>query len=531
MTDRVPSANNPQLLTRLVGAIASGLRTTPTLREALGVQAQTVRNYVHAARWLGFAMGDDPLRLTALGLAYAYAGQRQQQLYVQAVWSNPAAADLLVASDGRLPDVPHVERMIREGEPDLAEATVRRRASAVRGLIAPAVGRSRPHPPAQDELQLALPLGHAAAGDGEPPPPAAGARSDDPDVYRYVWSQLLDHGELRLAHLEGILARAGVAVDPAEAVLRAQARGDAVLHDDRLVITAASVRRRSLSASTSSVILSDPDYRAYLRLLVATRGQPGPPGFAQRFAAWDRWLFGGPASPADVEAALRGLLLERSLEAFPVARGDALPPPVATAPFLRTWDLPGLPLAFPPTLRQLLGGAEAVARLEVDSEVPSVVTAPAVVHAGLRAPEEAAAPLPADAEGLRARAVRTCPAAALLAALLLLHRQRPHRLAVGHASTGWGVHLGASEQVPLGEFLASFADHRRWVFARRPTGGVGANTLVGVAEALGIAERVGRLAVLTESLAVQLPRADAGEALQALADALASWVDQGGGRR
>jgi hypothetical protein len=64
----LPGANSPQTLTRLLEAAARGVRSTRALQEALGVQAQTVRAYVHAGVWLGLADAPDPFELAPLGL-------------------------------------------------------------------------------------------------------------------------------------------------------------------------------------------------------------------------------------------------------------------------------------------------------------------------------------------------------------------------------------------------------------------------------------------------------------------------------
>ena len=529
MSTLLPSANSPQLLTRLLETVARGIRTVRGLQEALGVQAQTVRNYLQAARWLDLAQPAEPsglVRLSPLGLSYVYAGSRRQAIYVQAVWSNPMAADLLTAGDGRLPTVAQVQRaVVARGNP-LASATVHRRASAIRGLIAPAVGRVRPSPPEQDALQLALPLGHAAAVETGPPPPAPAADGDDPDVYRFVWAHLLDHGELSLGHLRALLARAGASgVSPSGAVLRAQARGDAALYGDRLVATAASIARRDLASSTSSVILSDPGYRAYLRYLVAA-GEVPSASQAGPWAAWDRWLFGRAAEPRTVEADLGALLLERHLEAFPVARGDALAPPVAADPFLATWSLPGLPICLPPTLAQLLGGPHAVGRLHPDG-FPTVLDPSVVFHGGLLHPLESPPAELGGAAGLRQRALRRTPAITLLASLLLLHRERPNRFALVHTRAGWGTQVGVASPKPLLAVVEAFAEARRWVLVRRPGGGLDAETLVRVGVALGVASVVGRQVVLAEQLAVELAAdTELAEALHALADAWAAFVDR-----
>lgn len=515
---------------RLLETAARGVRSVVGLQESLGVQAQTVRNYIHAARWLGLAEPGEPVRLTPQGLSYVYGGSRRQAVYVQAVWSNPLAADLLLASDGRLPTVSQVQRALQDQSPELAVATLRRRASAIRGLIAPAIGRARTPAPGQEELQMSLPLGHSATAQTGPPPPMPTTDGDDPDVYRFVWAHLLDHGELTLAQLRILLDRADcVGLSVSGAVMRAQARGDAAMHGDRLVATAASMGRRDLAGSTSSVILSDPGYRAYLRYL-RVAGEVPDTAQSAAFAAWDRRLFGGPASPSELDAALEKLLLERSLGSFPVARGDALAPPVAADPFLDTWSLPGLPWCVPPTLSQLLGGADAVERLLTESEAPTVVSPSVVFHGGLLHPLEAVPEHIGDAAALRRRAVRCCPALTILVSMMMLHRRRPTRFAVVHDRAGWGVQVGLAKPRPFWLVVERFAESRRWVLVRR-TGGLQPAALVQIGEALDIVSIVGRQVVLAEQLAVEIAsEPQLAESLGALADAWTAFLESGGVR-
>ena len=530
--DRFPSANSPQLVMRLLETVARGMRSVSGLQEALGVQAQTVRNYLQAARWLNLAEPGEPVRLTPLGLSYVYGGSRRQAVYVQAVWSNPVAADLLLAGDGRLPTVHQVERVLTDLGLGLAPATIRRRASAVRGLIAPAIGRARTSAPGQDELQMSLPLGHSATAQVGPPPPIPTTDSDDPDVYRFVWAHLLDHGELTLTQIRALLRRAGCPhVSISGVVMRAQARGDAAMHGDRLVATAASISRRDLAGSTSSIMLSDPGYRAYLRYLQAAREAPDTAQTAA-YASWDRRLFGGPPDPEGLDRALEGLLLERSLESFPLAKGDALAPPVAADPFLDTWSLPGLPLCVPPTLSQLLGGADAVRRLldEAD-DAPTVVSRTVAFHGGLLHPLEAPPDEISSEAALRLRAVRCCPALTILASMMVLHRRRPTRFGLAHDRAGWGVQIGVAKPKPFWSVVDRFAEARQWVLVRR-SGGLDPAALVQVAEEIGIVSIVGRHAVLSEDLAVALASdSSIAEPLGALADAWNEHVDALRGNR
>ena len=127
-----PNANSPQLLTRLLEMVARGVRSTRSLQETLGVGARTVQYYTQAGQWLGFLQTDGTATLTSLGLDYVYAGRRRSQVYAAAVWAQPLAAELLAGADGRLPSLDDVMAAVMVGEPELAPATARRRASAVR---------------------------------------------------------------------------------------------------------------------------------------------------------------------------------------------------------------------------------------------------------------------------------------------------------------------------------------------------------------------------------------------------------------
>ncbi len=536
----VPGANSPQLLTRLVEAVARGVRTTRGLQEALGVQVQTVRSYLHAAEWMGMLEAADPVELSPLGLEYVYGGKLRPQIYARAVWSNAFAADLLVSGDGRLPELEAIERAILRLEPDLAEATVKRRAGSVRSLIAPAVGRPRPRPREQEERQLTLPLDHPAVNERPPTLGPAGDGEYDPDAYRYLWAQLLDHGELSLGQIRALLDRAGAAGLPIGGLVdMAISRGDAARVGERVVCTAGGIGRRELVESTPSVILSDPLYRAWLDDVVAAetdrQAAVRRDGLAPRFRRWDKRLFGHPVRPGSVVADLEAVLMDRSLDAYPVGQPGEPAPERITEAFLDVWEEPGLPLSAPPSLAQLQGGVAAVnrllrrARLGNDVAVPDLAARPHVFHGGILHPGE---PLPRsvpDVRTLRQRVLMHAPVPSVVAAILLLHRQRPDRLAVVQSGLGWGVRLGPGEPVALLDFVDGFASSRRWLLARRSSGGLDASTLVHLLEVLGIGTAVGRQVVLAESLFARLAT-DAEEMevaarLQPLSEAIDGWLD------
>lgn len=526
----VPGANSPQLLTRLLEAVARGVRTTRGLQESCGVQGQTVRSYLQAGEWLGLLETTDPIVLSPLGLEFVYAGARRALVYVRAVWSNAFAADLLVAEDGRLPEFTHVERAIQALEPELAAATVRRRASAVRSLIAPAVGRPRPRPREQEELQLALPLGHAPHALSGPPVTLEAATPHDPDAYRLLYASLLDHGELELGDVRGLLDRAGASDLPIGPLVdMALTRGDADRVGDHLVATRGGLDRRDLAETTVSILLSDPAYRRHLLDLEEMRSSGSDP----HFGAWDDRLFDGAVEGSAVRQRLAAVLLDRSLEAFPLAGEAGASLLAVPRPFLDAWEQPGLPIALPPTLAQLQGGVAAVNRLLAAASgtagVPTIASRAAVVHGGLVFPTERPPGAVPDLRSLRQRVLACSPGPALLAAILLLHRQQPERVSLVGGRGGWGVQVGLEVPIPLMEFLERLAVHRGWILVRRGAGSIDANALVRVGEAMGVATVVGRRAVLAEDLAVRVvldpEEMELKQRLQALTDAVAAALE------
>jgi hypothetical protein len=537
--DLIPGANSPQLLTRLLDAVARGVRTSRGLQEVLQVQAQTVRAYLQAAAWLQLVAATDPVELSPLGVEYVYAGSKRPQVYARAVWSVPLAAEVLVAADGRVPDLQLVARTLERSESGLAPATLDRRAGAVRSLVAPAVGRPRPRSREQDELQLGLPLGHAAVLE-RTPSLSETAAEHDPDAYRYVLCMLLDHGELSMGHLRALLDRAGATNLALGGVLElATSRGDAVRTRDRLIVTPGAVERRELARATPSVLLSDPLYRAYIADAVAARSgdrraEIRRDAAAPRFRPWDRRLFGHPLAPDRVERDLERVLLDRPLAAFPVAQAGPFSMPPNGEAFLDVWELPGHLVSVPPTLAQLQGGLPAVNRMlkagRAQNEVglPDLAFRPEAVHGGILHPGE---PLPRavpDVRTLRHRVLMHSPYCGVLAALLLLHRHHPERVAVSADRSGWTVRVPSARAVPLLEWIDGFARARGWVPCRREGGGLPAPVLVACFEVLGLGQVVGRMLVLAEPLFARLgsepEELEILLRLRPLADAVDSWL-------
>jgi len=531
---QTPDANSPQLVTRFVEAVSRGVRSARGLQETLALQAPAVRATAQAAEWLGFVETEPLLQLTPLGLEYVVAGRQRAGVYARAVWSVAMAADLLVASDGQLPEVDAVKIALTRADPSLSESALARRVAAVRGLLSPVVGRPRPRAKSQEERQLGLPLGHAASTVSTPRLDAVGDGEYDPDLYRYVLVCLLDFGELSLGHLRQLLDRAGAPSAPiGGCVDMAVSRGDAARFGERLVITADAVGRRALVATTPSVMLSDPLYRAYLDDVVRAESDRKAAvrrdAAAARFRRWDRRLFGHPIRPESIARDLETVLMDRPLSAYPIANGGRGAPVAVEEPFLDVWERRGLFIGLPPTLAQLQGGLASVNRLLERARrgtpgLPDLSDRPSLVHGGLLHPGE---PLPRsvpDVRSLRLRVLMHAPYPALVAALLFLHRLAPGKIEVREDPSGWRVRLGRGDRGALLSVLDEVAAHRGWWACRRPEGGLSAPVLVAVLEALGVVTVVGRRLVLAERLFVQLDsepeEMEVAERLRPLAEAL-----------
>ncbi len=534
-----PNANSPQLLTRLLEAVSRGVRTTRGLQETLGVQSQTARYYIHAGEWLDLCVDQGEVELTPLGLEYVFAGPRRPWVYVRAVWSNPFAAAVLMGGDGRLPDGDSVERAMRRQDPDLADATIRRRASAVRSLIAPAVGRPRPRARDEEERQLGLPLAHPSASSA-PRVRLYGDREYNPDAYRITLTALLDHGELSLGSLRALLDRSGGTELPLGGFVdMAVSRGDAVRIDERLVVTPAAIERQDLVSTTPSIMLSDPLYRAYLRDVAAAPDNRSAgvrrDAFAARFRAWDRRLFGHPVRIDRLAHDLEAVLMDRAVDSFPLAQPGATPPPVVREPFLDVWARGPLLAACPPSLAQLQGGVAAVNRVlqtvrrRGELGLVGLGVRPTAVHGAILHPGEPVPRSVPDARSLRLRLLMHAPYPSVLTALLLLHRLHPDAISLQHASAGLQVMV---RHAPVGDPLVvvdRFGTSQGWVMCRRPQSGIDAQTVVRSLEVAGIAVRVGRLVVLEERffhhLAGSPDEQEVAARIRPLADALQAWLD------
>ncbi len=511
----IPSANSPQLLTRLLEMVARGVRSTRGLQEALAIDPRTVQYYTQAGEWLGLLESSADCALTPAGLDYVYGGKRRPQLYARAVWANPFAAELLAGRDGVLPPVEEIGEAIATLEPELSPATVRRRASAVRALIGPALDQPRPRARGEGDRQLALPLSLAAAVSPPPKIELKAGREYDPDAYRYLLEALLEYGELTLGHLRALLDRSGAEEAPIGGYVdMAISRGDANRIGEHLVVTRGAVERRDLIDTTTSIILSDQNYRRYLadvalapgdREAEIRRDQVG-----DRFRRWDRRLFGHPIQHDQVAKDLESVLLDRPLDSFPTAspQGPELFP--VCEPFLDAWEREGIAICLPPYLNQLQGGVPAVNRLlrkareRGDVGLPDIASRPSLFHGGILHPGE---PLPRsvpDTRSLRLRVLLQAPYAALMGSLLLLHRQRPDLVELAQMKVGWSVRYRRERLGGTLEVIDDFASGRGWLPSRRASGGLSADILLKLLETLGIASIGGKRALLSERFFTRL---------------------------
>lgn len=542
---RVPNANNPRVLIRMVGLVAAGVRRPTALAEILDVELRTVHYYTQAGEWLGLLSTDGDVHLTPHGIDLAFADPNQRlRRYAAAVWRTPFARDLLRGRRS-MPDINTIAGFILESaEGTLSESTARRRASAVRSLLEPAIGRKPGRRQAQGE-QVTLPFPprsapDALAGDLGAVDLRAGL-DHNPDVYARVLTTLLDHGELSTGQLRALLDHTGGGDCPlgpyAEMAVR---RGDAVRVEDRLVVTRGALRRREVASHGALVALSDPDYRAWLDVAVTPvptdlKGARQRERLAARNRAWDRHVFGAALTPATAAQALGAVIPGRDPRSLPVAGPAGASLARTTGPFLSNLDTEGLPLSLPAALSEVAGGVKptnAVLRRVRASpagvRLPGVADRRLVVHGGLLAPGE---PLPRsvpDNLTLRMRLLANAPAVSMYAALLLLARRAGSGLTVEDTGAGPEVRHRRRAIGPLLTVLQAFAAAQGWVCSRPTRGGLSGPVLEAVARTLGICTRSGRRIVMEERLFVQLQEdAEARityDQMRPLVDRLDAWL-------
>jgi hypothetical protein len=474
----------------------------------MGLDLRTIQYYVGAAEWLGLVEPGPDRLLTPVGLEIAL-GDSPDEAYARAVWSQPLVASL-IGGGRELPQLDDVTLAIARAEPELAPATVRRRASSVRSLMAPALDPTRRRAP--EHLQLDLPLVPRLPAPPQQLTPGR-ARDADPDVYRFVLGALLDHGELTLGHLRALLDRSGGAeLAIGGYVDLAVQRADAVRSGERILITPGAVARREIAGTTAGIILSHPAYRRWLRDLRDAgnsdrQAEIRANAAAARFRAWDERLLGKAADPGDLDVDLAKIVLDRSPDSYPLAGEPGPEPAVVVASWLDAWEQPDLVVCLPPTLEVLRGGLSAVngalaAARQGSREVglPDASSRPARAHGGLLHPGEALPRTVPDLISLRQRALMNAPYIAVLAALLLIHREQPERFRVRRRRGAWALQRAAKTLGPLLDVIDTFFLEIGHVPSRRPGAGLSADDLLSGLQAIGIVADLGGVLALDERL-------------------------------
>ncbi|MDG1478446.1 MAG: hypothetical protein P8R54_02600 [Myxococcota bacterium] len=500
----LPNANNPRLLLRVIRLIASGVRRPRSIAEILEIELRTVHYYTQASEWLGFLKPDQQGVLTQAGLSWVFSGEDERsRVYAHAVWSN-AFASQLMGTFGGLPSSDGITGFIRAWDASVSESTARRRASAIRGLLEPAL-QHYPSPDRPAEPQLAIPFTPARPPLHQPPVPVdlRAGTSESPDLYRHLLCVLLDAGELRPGGIRAILDDLGGSDAPLSRYIEmALRRGDATRSGEHLVVTPGAIRRRALADDVLLVALSDPDYRRALESPPDSRAR-------RRFTTWDVRLFGAPPTPESVAAALMG----RRLESIPIALPSGIArTPAAPRRFLEAIQSSAPIVCFPDSLRQLSGQVSLInALLRSARKAPAGVRLPAVidergvVHGGLLAPGERLMLGIPDNLTLRLRALSCCPAIALLAALLLLDRRQSSRLSITRGRRASTVLLAGQVLGTVLSVISDFCTASGWELSRPPDGrGLTDLELLDIAAELGMLSQIGARRILSESLFVQL---------------------------
>ncbi len=537
--ERIPNANNPGILTRLLEYVAQGVRKPSGLAQLLECEGRTVNYYVQAGQWLHM-LEPGELRLTPLGLEYVYGGRDRPAIYARAAWGVPLVRRLLGEGEG-LPDPEAMAAILAEVDPTLAPSTARRRSSAVRGLLAPAL-RFLPPPPPPEQEQLALPLVSTPPEAGGRRLPTAGpdeALVPNPEVYLFVYRTLLENGELSPGQLRAVLDRAGGRERSVGTYMElALRRGDALRVGEHLVVTRGAVRRRDSADSPTGIALTDPGYREYLEVLRAVAGGEGRHALRygrlrHRYASWDARVFGASASPARVARELDRVLLGRPLSAYPVAGDPGRPVPAVDASFLERFPERDLAVALPSSLGLLRtgpGGLNHLLASRSSVRPPSPVDRRAVVHGGLLHPGEAPPRAIPDRISLRLRLISRVPHAALTVALALAHRRLGSPWALRPRSGRVDVQRGRESLGDLIAVLDGYMRGRGWLVARYGRGSLGGGELIDLLEQLGVLTGLSRHIALREDfferLQTELEDRELYGALRPVEDDLVRYLEE-----
>lgn len=480
-----PALGNPRRMLRVLEAVFGGVRRPASIARLLDVDVRVVRAYIAHATWIGLARDAPEPHLTGLGLEFVLASRLRADVMARAVAAHP------VLSAGT--EIEAIEIALLQAGISASAALARRDARAVRRLVEGAKRARADAPDAQLSFSFPGPLPDNPRGAG------AESGEDSLDIYAWVLRGLLEHGELSLATLRGLLDAAGAenAGIGAYAALAVR-RKDATRRGETLVVTAGAVQRFQLSESAVSIALSDPDFRVWLE------GGSVAPGEQGRCQRWGRRLFG--AKP--VAEALSRLLFGRRLASFPLAgeAGQELPPP--TGAFADAIANGPVAFALPRTVSTLDAGLSWVhtawrgaVMAPAAARVPGVLDGRIVVYGGLFSPGEAVPRNIPDLLSLRLRAVRNIPALTLLAAAGDLHRHKLLRLR-DKGDTVW-VETPGRTPVTFDELLDIVAKSRGWVISRGPARSPWP-TIVATAVKLGILVRSRDLVTIDETFFMRL---------------------------
>lgn len=513
----IPNANNVRFLTRVLEFVAKGVRDPKALAEVLDCEVRTVHYYTQAGDWLGLIETQesrDP-HLTRLGLEFVYAGRQRPKVYAEAIWSTPFVIDLMSGQDA-LPSADLIAEFIETSVPEMAPTTARRRASAVRSLIQPAIKYRKKPLKSSRQMSFQFAPAYDPGGSVTPLLDLRAGTDESPDVYRVVLRALLDHGELGTGHLRAVLDASGAKdCGIGSYIEMAVRRGDARRVDDRLVVTWGAAWRRDVADTVVGVALSDPRYRAYLSCLrKAAAGDPKEAirysALRDRYSGWDRRVFGESIRPAQLSQDLDRILLGRPIEAFPLAEDPGEAPPLLEGAFLDLLQSDSLVLTFPPSLQLLLQGVKHInAQLERSTRTKNGVRLPeatdhrVLVHGGMFPP---GLPLPktvADTVTLRLLAVTNIPFIGMATALLLLDRRGNLPISIQRHSSGPIVKHQSQTLGTLSDLLESVAEAKGWLVSRQTR--AEPNALLGdLLVGLGIGDRLAQRLVLDETFFVRL---------------------------
>ena len=513
----IPNANNVRFLTRVLESVAKGVRDPKALAEVLDCEVRTVHYYTQAGDWLGLIETEesrDP-HLTRLGLEFVYAGRQRPKVYAEAIWSTPFVIDLMSGQDA-LPSADLIAEFIETTVPEMAPTTARRRASAVRSLIQPAIKYRKKSLKSSKQMSFQFAPAYDPGGTVTPLVDLRAGTDESPDVYRVVSRP---SGSWRTRHR----------TPPSRSrCQRSQRLRNRLLHRDGRPTRRCSTSRRptgrdlgcSLETGCGGHRCWSRPLRSSLPSLLELSAKSGGRG-SQRshpLLGSSRSLLrlgsprflGESIRPAQLSQDLDRILLGRPIEAFPLAEDPGDAPPLLEGAFLDLLQSDSLVLTFPPSLQLLLQGTKHInAKLEQSNRTKNGVRLPeatdhrVLVHGGLFPP---GLPLPrtvADTVTLRLMAVTHVPFIAMSTALLLLDRRGNLPISIHRNASGPIVKHQSQTLGSLSEIFESMAEARGWMVSRQTR--AEPNALLGdLLVGLGIGDRLAQRLVLDETFFVRL---------------------------